>query len=66
MFQEWFDINYTTDEDPMKIYEAYYNENVSNSNNQTKQITSKPNNNPDVKVSLLFIEQNDMNIIRCI
>jgi len=63
VFQEWFDINYTSYEDPRIIFDDYYANNLSRINNLDKANTPKQNNN-DVatkpvlckKVSLLFIK----------
>lgn len=45
MFQEWFDINYSTNEDPVAIFEKYYSKHESKVNNQAKAHASKLNNN---------------------
>ncbi|KAE9528871.1 hypothetical protein AGLY_012446 [Aphis glycines] len=45
VFQEWFDINYTSYEDPRVIFDDYYANNLSRINNLDKANTPKQNNN---------------------
>lgn len=45
MFQEWFDINYETNENPKTIFEEYYNQSVAKINNRLKLMQ----NNGEIK-----------------
>lgn len=45
MFQEWFDINYSTNEDPRLVFESYYNNSTSKMNNWAQSYTPKLNIN---------------------
>lgn len=62
MFQEWFDISYTNYEDPKKVFNECYKNNLIRLNNLEKAYAPKQNNNVITskielckKVSLLFI-----------
>lgn len=45
VFQEWFDINYSTNEDPRLVFESYYNNSTSKINNWAQSYTPKLNIN---------------------
>lgn len=43
MFQEWFDVNYITDEDALKVYEQYCKTKMSKLNTGTELNTQSEN-----------------------
>lgn len=49
VFQEWFDINYSTNEDPKMVFESYYNNSASKINNWTQSPKTPKLNNIELK-----------------
>jgi len=61
VFQEWFDINYSTNEDPITIFEEYYSKHKSKLNNQANAKGSNLSNN-ELKNSSSSVSNDNLTI----